>query len=232
MKKLVVAPCNLKAAKYAVTKWHYSRTMPVGKLISYGVWENEKFIGCVIYSWGANKNLSSQFDLQMIECVELVRVALSEHQCHVSQVVSITLKKLKQSNPGLRLVVSFADPYRNHYGGIYQAGNWIFSGTTNEKIEFVLPNGTVLNRRAYTGQQFGRGEKSKAKIPRNAKPKKMPGKLRYLYPLDKAMRRQVDKLAIPYPRGSSIKGDAPSVLLGGQGSIPWNRSISNLSSNA
>ena len=35
-------------AKQAVFRWHYSRKMPIGKLAKIGVFENNKFIGCVI----------------------------------------------------------------------------------------------------------------------------------------------------------------------------------------
>lgn len=171
--------------------------MPVGKIVMYGVWENKQFVGCVLYSWGANHNLSKQFGLEMTECVELVRVALTKHKTPVSQIVSQTLTMLKKSNPGLRLVVSFADPYRNHHGGIYQAGNWIYLGTTASKQEFIMPDGTVLNRRAYTGENFGR---PKLQIPKQATKIEMPGKHRYVFPLDKQMRRKLEKQAQPYPR--------------------------------
>lgn len=196
---LLVAPCNHKAARYAVEHWHYSQTMPVGKLVKYGVWEDEVFIGATLFSWGANRNLGSLYKLEMTECAELVRVALTDHACFASSVVAKSLRLLKQNNPGLRLVVSFADPWHNHHGGIYQAGNWIYTGTTACKSEWILPNGKVLNRRAYTGQQFGGGKGSVATVPDNAMKVKMPAKHRYVYPLDRAMRRQVEPLRLPYP---------------------------------
>jgi len=36
----------------------------------------------------------------------------------------------------------------------------------------------------------------------------MKGKYRYIYPLDKAMRRKVDKLRLPYP--SAVEGSIAS----------------------
>jgi hypothetical protein len=35
---LRVAPVNNDAAVFAVTRWHYSRVMPTGKLVKFGVW--------------------------------------------------------------------------------------------------------------------------------------------------------------------------------------------------
>lgn len=196
---LLVAPCDHKAAKHAVTNWHYSKTMPVGKVVMYGAWEDDKFIGCVLFAWGSNPKLGRQFNLQMTECVELVRVALREHTSPVTQIVAKAIQLLRLSNPGLRLLVSFADPFRNHHGGIYQAGNWIYLGSTKPAKFPMMPDGTILHRRAFTGQQFGGGNKSRASIPKQAKTIIMPGKHRYVYPLDKQMRRKLEKQAQQYP---------------------------------
>jgi hypothetical protein len=223
MSDLVVAPCSYEAAKFAVMNWHYSETMPVGKAYKVGAWEDSAFIGAVLFGWGANHNLSKPYGLDMTECVELVRVAMREHASPVSQVVAQAMKHLKRDNPRLRLVVSFADPYRDHHGGIYQAGNWIYAGQSPSKIEYQLDD-KILNRRAFTGQQFGKGATSRASIPTSARPIEMPGKHRYLYPLDKAMRRKITPLALPYPRGSSLNGEMPTSPVGGSGSIPESRS--------
>lgn len=225
MVDLLVSPCDTKASRFAVTHWHYSKTLPVGKCVQHGVWENNRFVGVVIYAWGANHNLAKPFGLDMVECVELVRVAMDQHQSPVSQVVSRSLAMLKEKNPGLRLVVSFADPYQNHHGGIYQAGNWVYTGATAPKKDFVMPDGHVLNRRAYTGQQFGQGSASRAQLPKEARPIIVPGKHRYVYPLDRGMRRKVNRLALPYPaRDSGFKSETSPVQGEGPGAIPGNRS--------
>ncbi len=47
---LEIKPCSHKAAKFAVENWHYSHSMPAGKLVKYGVWEHGKFVGSIIFS--------------------------------------------------------------------------------------------------------------------------------------------------------------------------------------
>jgi hypothetical protein len=223
--ELKVAPCDTKAARYSVENWHYSRTLPVGKLVKFGAWEDGQFVGSVMYAWGANHHLAGQFGLDMVECCELVRVALRSHHSPVSQIVAATLPQLKRLNPGVRLVVSFADPFQGHHGGIYQAGNWVYTGRSASKTEFIMPDGTMLNRRAYTGQQFGGGRSSVGALPRAARRIKVPGKHRYVYPLDRAMRRQVAKLAQQYPpRDSGLDGETAAFQAEGPGSTPGNRS--------
>ena len=188
MSKLVVAACSHEAAKYAVENWHYSRILPTGKIVKIGVWENDKFIGCVLFSRGASPNLGTALNLDQTQICELTRVALTKHEAPVSQILVLALKELKDSNPGLECVISFADPKEGHKGGIYQATNWIYTGQSNPVIEYFIDGRWRHTRGAYHD-------------PRRptAKKRQSPGKFRYLYPLNKKMKRELAKLAKPYP---------------------------------
>jgi hypothetical protein len=191
-------------ARHAVEKWHYSQTMPVSKCASIGVWENGKFIGVIVYSWGSNKDLGTPYGLEATECVELVRVALTKHLSPVSRILAISVRMLKKTSPGVRLLVSFADPVQGHHGGIYQAMGWIMSGRTAPSTEWRL-NGRRLNKRAFTGSNFGKGAQ---KPPPGAVKVAVPPKLRYLYPMDDEMRQRVAYLAKPYPKRAGPQGNS------------------------
>jgi len=188
LSKLVVAACSHEAAKYAVENWHYSRILPTGKIVKIGVWENDKFIGCVLFSRGASPNLGTALNLDQTQICELTRVALTKHEAPVSQILVLAIKELKESNPGLECVISFADPKEGHKGGIYQATNWIYTGQSNPVIEYFIDGRWRHTRGAYHD-------------PRRptAKKRQSPGKFRYLYPLNKKMKRELAKLAKPYP---------------------------------
>jgi len=189
--------CSYQAAKYAVMHWHYSKSMPMGKNNYIGVWEDEAFIGAVIFGTGASSSLGSPYGLGWNEACELVRVALNTHQAPVSQIVARSIKMVKRGNPGLRVVVSFADPWHDHVGAIYQAGNWVYSGRSSSSTVYIH-NGKELHSRDFTSSAWwGYGTKEK---PKGAIKQKRPGKHRYLYPLDRAMRRQIAPLAQPYPK--------------------------------
>jgi hypothetical protein len=185
-----------EAAKFACLNWHYSRSIPVGKLVRIGVWEGGKFIGVVLFSWGANNRLGQPYGLGMLECCELVRVALTKHVTPVSRIMAVALKFLRKQSPGIRLVVSFADPVAGHHGGIYQAGGWIYSGTSAPSYEF-WHQGRRLQKRAYTGENYGA---PKMALPLGAEKRATPGKHRYLMPLDAAMRAQLEQISKPYPK--------------------------------
>ena len=111
--------CSHEAAKYAVEKWHYSRTMPKSKLAKIGVWESKAFVGCVIFGVGATRQLVASYGLRPEEGCELVRVAMANHLSPVTRVIAIALRMIRKEFPGLKMVVSFADPDQGHHGGIY-----------------------------------------------------------------------------------------------------------------
>jgi len=190
------------AARYAVRNWHYSKSLPTGKLVKIGVWEGDEFKGVVLFSRGASPFLGKQFgDMPQNELCEPTRVALRDHVAPVSRIVAIALRMLRASNPGLRLVLSFADPYRGHTGGIYQAGNWLYLGKTNETI-WLKVNGRMYHiRSAYP--RFGTGDVERLRkdgIDPFAERIDMPGKYRYAYCFDEELRRQLATVALPYPK--------------------------------
>lgn len=199
-----------EAAKFACEKWHYSRSMPVGKSVKVGAWEDEIFIGVVIFAYGANNNIGKPYNLQQIECCELVRIALSSHVTAVSKIVSIALRFLRNNSPGIRLVVSYADTAQGHHGGVYQAGNWVFTGTSKGATQYVI-NGRIVHSMQI--QTFIRSGKLSS---RTGLDKVAAGdKHKYLMPLDDDMRKQIAHLAKPYPkRVKKQESEFPSELGG------------------
>lgn len=188
MSDLVVAACSHEAAKHAVENWHYSRILPTGKIVKFGVWEDKRFIGAVLFSRGASPHLGKSLELDQTEICELTRVALTEHGAPVSQIVAESLRFLKTTNLGMRAVVSFADPKEGHRGGIYQAGNWIYTGQSNAVVEYFIGGRWRHTRGAYHHPQRATSEQRVS-----------PGKYRYVYPLDKGIRRRLNKITLDYP---------------------------------
>ncbi len=214
--KLRLDWCNSDAAKFACLNWHYSKTVPTGKPSRIGVWENNIFIGVIFFGSGASAALGTPYGLSTFEVCELVRVALNRHEASCTKIISIAIKMLKKQSPGLRLIVSFADPYHGHHGGIYQGGNWIYSGDSSPSNMWRLLDGSLAHERRFSGT----GWNAPQPIPNGAIKIKVPGKHRYLYPLDPAMRAQIEPLRKPYPKraGSETVTRSPQETEGG--SIP------------
>lgn len=221
--------CSYAAAKYAVEKWHYSRSVPNQKTAKVGIWEDGAYIGCVLFGSSANNNLGKPYGLAGTQACELVRVALSRHASPVSRIVRLALLFLKRQSPGIRLVVSYADPEHGHHGGIYQAGGWLYAGMTDSADEYMV-RGVRMHGRALRSTRSTHRHKNLGaiNIMEWARAVLDPGitqvdgsrKHRYLMPLDDAMRAQIAPLARPYPKRAKHPGDAPAVQAVEGGSIP------------
>jgi hypothetical protein len=191
-----------EAAKYACVNWHYSKSVPVPPLIKVGVWEFGRFVGVVMFSRGANNNLLKPFGLTQTEGCELTRIAMTSHSSQVSRVVRLAIHFLNSNSPELRLIVSFADPSQGHHGGVYQAGNWLYTGRQPETIEYIAPDGKQWHGRMVSkhGTVRVQGKVRKCWKHDECTPVKRPGKHRYLMPLDKDMAAQIAPLSKPYPK--------------------------------
>lgn len=220
--------CSHAAAKYAMEHWHYSKCMPAGKTVKIGVWEDGAFIGAIIFSKGAAPQSHCPYGITNTEICELTRVSLrSDHKCAVTRVVAIGIRMLRKQSPGLRLIVSYADPAHGHHGGIYAGGGWTYTGETAPCTHYVF----VATGEAAHSKTLATGRKGYVTALRKAnkiRPIKTT-KYKYLMPLDNEMRAQVEALSKPYIKcAGSIAGDArviPGTTEGG--SIPTPALIGN-----
>jgi hypothetical protein len=196
-----------EAAKFACERWHYSGCLSAGKTVRIGAWEDGRFIGVILFGLGATPNLSKSYGISMQECCELTRVALTRHQTPVSRIVAIAIRMLKKKCPGLKLIVSFADSDQGHHGGIYQAGNWIFSGSA--ELDAWIIHGKKMHPRSVVAKYGTQAFDAIKKIDPHAH--KIWGiKHRYLMPLDDATRKRVQSLAKPYPKRAGSRDNAAS----------------------
>lgn len=211
--------CSRPAAKYAVERWHYSRTIPRCPCVYLGVWENGTFVGSVVFGLGGGGATDGRrYGLaRSYEMCELVRVALSKHTAPVSRIVSIALRLLKEKSPGIRLVVSYADPVQDHVGAIYQAGNWIYVGRSAPDHYFVAKNGRRYHSRSVhsCGYALHFGRPTYTPKPEEMTRVNTPGKHKYLMPLDAEMRERIEPLRKPYPKRAPVEGAEVPLPSGG-----------------
>lgn len=190
--KLKIDWATHEAAKYACVNWHYSKTIPVNKLVKIGVWENDKFVGVLIFGKGASAVLHKQFNLESTEVCELVRVALNKHINPVSKMMALAIKFLKKACPELKVIVSFADPSEGHHGGIYQATNWIYTGTSADTVEYFYNNAWRHVTDVY--------KRLNSETIKTLQKRKKTGKYRYVFPLNQEMYNHIIKQKKPYPK--------------------------------
>jgi hypothetical protein len=129
---------------------------------------------------------------------------------------------LKRQSPGLRLVVSYADTKEGHLGTIYQATNWLFLGGSSQP--YLRVKGSIEHPRSLY-DRYGPGGQSldwlRAHVDPNARRVEMPAKLKYVWPFDPAIRRQLAAISQPYPkRAESVASDVPTDQVGEGGATP------------
>ncbi len=217
--------CSHKAARHAVMRWHYSRAMPSAKLVRIGVWEADHFVGAILYGSGANRHIARPFGLEPTQVCELVRVALARgREQPTSRCLAMSLKLLKRQSPGLKLVVSYADSGQGHVGTIYQATNWLYLEAGSQA--YLRVKGEIVHPRSLY-DRYGPGGQSLPWLQANVDPRaeRVPMELKhkYVWAFDKKLRRQLEAIALPYPKipcGRSDTSDTPGLPPGKGGATP------------
>lgn len=192
------------AARYACLHFHYAKAVPVCQYV-YNVWNDEdEWCGVIIYGGGATPHIASPYDKWQGQVVELERVALNGKQGHgkTSTAVSQTLKALAKEAPWVDLVVSYADMDQQHFGVLYQATNWIYTGLTNANTRGAF---IVHGKKMHPKTIHSKGWKQsvlwlRENVDENASEFITQGKHKYLYPLTKQMRKRIEVLSVPYPK--------------------------------
>jgi hypothetical protein len=204
---------NAEAARYACENWHYSRCVPVFKCVRVGAWENNKFVGVIMFGSGATPNIGTPYNLKQTEICELTRVALTNHATPVSKIMALAIRFLRKQSPGLKMIVSFADASMGHHGGIYQANNWVYIGGTETHCYKV--NGVKYHPKTLHSK-YGKGGQSipwiRANVDPNAERIISGFKHKYLMPLTAEMREIIAPLSKPYPKRvkQAMDGNQPS----------------------
>lgn len=189
-----------------------------------------RFVGAVVFGRGGNNNIGSAYGLEQTEICELVRVALTTHVAPVSQIVSAAVKRLAAASQGLRCIVSYADPKHAHHGGIYQAMNWLYVGTSRPQRELFVDGQFMHKRSAYARWGTAAPERIRAMgggVHVEYAP--VEWKHAYIYPLDRKMRKQIEPLRQPYPKrvacGEGVESDTTGHQPAGAGATPAPRSV-------
>lgn len=204
MSSLKLDWCGADAARYATERWHYSRSLQAGKSAKIGVWEDSVFIGVVVFSAGSGSTTkwARNVGLERVEMAELARVALGKHKAPVTKIVAIAIRLLHQQSPGIKLIVSYADPRMGHHGGIYQGGNWVYIGQTNPDTHWVDKFGVEHHPRMVSpsGTNITFGTLKRITKKGDCRPVTVPGKHKYLFALDADTKIKIEKFRKPYPK--------------------------------
>jgi hypothetical protein len=183
---------------------HYAKRLP-NIMYAFGLFIEKYMIGVVTYG------ITPCFNLNNIagqKAIELNRLCINDNakKNSASLLISKSLKMLDKPC----VVISYSDTDMSHVGYIYQATNWIYTGTGGGDIEFKK-NGITYHRKAIFGL-YGTGSKDEA-IKNGYEPIYVGKKHRYLYLLGtrkqkKEMLANIQWPILPYPKGETKRYDA------------------------
>lgn len=175
---------RLLAQKQIITN-HYTHSVPSGKS-HYMAYED----AIIVWSIPANYNIAKfLFGSREYAVWELSRLwAPDNHRPNLlTEAVARAVKVLRQLEPNVDAVVSYADPNAGHSGGIYRAASWLSHGQSEETRAYRGPAGEVIARRAFHSGSKGL-RKSEIEALGYVQ-LKLPGKYRFVRPLTRRAKR-------------------------------------------
>tara|TARA_R100000808_G_scaffold12346_1_gene30793 strand:+ start:181 stop:813 length:633 start_codon:yes stop_codon:yes gene_type:complete len=204
---------------YAVQNYHYSKTRPAGAIFGYNVFNKKnEWCGVIMYGRGGCSTMGDAYNLKHGQIIELVRMALNGKQESTSKALSISLKLIKKDCPTVKMIVSYADKGQNHIGTIYQATNWYYVGQTKSSGYEYWYKGKWTHSKTISN-----AKKQKGLRVNLLKKRKVSGKIKYLYPIDKKMLNKLNVISKEYPKKLCDNGVIRSTLSyqdKGEGAVP------------
>jgi hypothetical protein len=174
---------------------HYAKRIPS---ISYafGLFYNNILVGCLTIGKPASYTLCEGILGKEHKHIvyELNRLVVEENldKNALSYFVSNVLKIL----PKPMCIVSYADKNQNHYGYIYQATNWIYTGLSSIEKIYYLQNGEIVKTRRHIDKK-GIVIKTEKQLP----------KFRYVYIIANKKEKKIYLLNLKYKIHSYPKGE-------------------------
>ena len=137
--KYHITPITYGQSEPYIMNLHYAHRMPV-ITYAYGLFESHDLVGVVTYGIPASPNLCEGIAGKEYKnhVIELNRLVLRDNKKNQASIlISSSLKLL----PKPKIVVSYADTDQKHKGVVYQATNFLFTGTTKERTDKASSDG-------------------------------------------------------------------------------------------
>ena len=184
--------------------WHYAHRMPCVEW-AFGLFDASELRGVVTYGPPVSPHLCRGVcgEPYADRVIELNRLCVEGGTRNgASSLVGGSLRLM----PAPRIVVSYADTSAGHVGYVYQATNWIYTGTTDDGRKTPRPDRIVSDgRHGRHEARIGDGDKVDTAI--GALVYRKP-KHRYVFFCGtrrdcKAMRKALAYDVKPYPKGDT-----------------------------
>ena len=136
---MIVIPIKNEETYSWLLQKHYAKRIPQ-IMFAFGLYEENHLVGVITYGIPASPSLcmgicGKEYSNKVLE---LNRICLMDNNKNqASFLVSNSIKLL----PKPTIIVSYADSAQGHVGYVYQASNFLFTGTTKERTDMSAGEG-------------------------------------------------------------------------------------------
>ena len=157
-KDLTIRKCRVSEIKSFIENKHYSQSINGVKVsYSFAVEHEGYLVGAVLF--GAMSTTAwKRFAQNEHEVLELRRLVLVDETAKNSEsrVIAQCIKHIKQTDPTIKVIVSYADPLYGHTGTIYKASNFEYLGLGSKDKGYLDPEtGKTYHSRALRTKYKG-----------------------------------------------------------------------------
>jgi len=140
-KKLWFALCAYHDVKQFIEQHHYTHSLNgVTATHCFCVTHGGRLVGAMVYGRMAT-TAWKKFGKKESEVLELRRLVFLDEvgKNSESRFIAWTLRWMKKNEPGIEVIVSYADPAHGHEGGIYRASNFEYQGLSGRDVAYLDP---------------------------------------------------------------------------------------------
>lgn len=215
-----VVVCERKEISAFVEKYHYSQNVNGMKTsVCFKLVHNDEIVGAIMYG-AVSTTAWKRYGEKESDVMELRRLILLDDVPRNSEswFISRTIAQVKELYPYVKVLVSYADPAHGHVGYVYQATNWIYLGQSNKDVLLKdLDTGRVYHSRSLRVKSKGEFKPfvkvlRQKQIDGRLELINIPGKLIYVYPLNKKTRKEFLKKSKPYEKLVDNHTDLASII--------------------
>lgn len=193
---MIVSETSYAVIKKVLAEAHYIGR-PGATSIRLGAWIDEKLAGVITYGTIPRPNsraiCGSEYETRVLELTRLALYDWAPFNSE-SQFIAASFRHIRTVRPDVAILISYADSRYGHVGTIYQATNWIYTGSSTGDVVYRCADGRTLHPRTTGWENLPPGKW----IPAG-------NKHRYVQFLGssaqkRALRRALRWPALPYPK--------------------------------
>jgi len=196
--RLIILPIKSEETYPWLLQKHYAKRIPQ-IMYAFGLYEESTLVGVVTYGIPASPSLCMGICGKewSDKVLELNRLCLQDNIKNQSSfLVSNSIKLL----PKPTIVVSYADQAQGHVGYVYQATNFLYTGSTKERTDMGGRDGKHSRHNKDPSIRVFRSSKNRYVYFHGDKKQK------------KLMRNLLKYEVLPYPKGDTKKYDSGGVV--------------------